>query len=175
MKRTAMVMLVFAALSLATGIAAAQATATPAGDQVAAAAAPVENPAIPATSVLQNITAPTYADVNCAGFITSELPSEKTYVSGGWDTPHDTKYADREYVYLSGGGVQVNSLYTILRHLQDVNKYEAFKGQRGVAAASGEAYAEIGHVRVVAVRGQNVGVAQIEYGHGQRIAQRGRQ
>jgi outer membrane protein OmpA-like peptidoglycan-associated protein len=163
MKRTAMVMLVFAALSLTTRIAVAQVAAAVAGDQVAAAAAPMETPAIPATAVLQNITAPTYADVNCAGFITSEPPSEKTYVSGGWDTPHDTKYADREYVYLSGGGVQVNSLYTILRHLQDPNKYPAFKDQTAVAASSGEPYAEIGHVRVVAVRGQNVGVAQIEY------------
>lgn len=163
MKRTAMVILVFAALTLATGTALAQVAAAAAGDQVAAAAAPVETPAIPATAVLQNITGPTYADVNCAGFITSEMPSEKTYVSGGWETPHDTKYADREYVYLSGGGAQVNSLYTILRHLQDPNHYEAFKGQRATTSAAGEPYAEIGHVRVVAIRGENVGVAQIEY------------
>lgn len=163
MKRTAMVMLILAALTLATGTALAQVAAAAAGDQVAAAAAPVETPAIPATAVLQNITGPTYADINCAGFITSEMPSEKTYVAGGWETPHDTKYADREYVYLAGGGVQVNSLYTILRRLQDPNKYPAFKDQMAVAAASGEPYAEIGHVRVVAIRGENVGVAQIEY------------
>jgi len=163
MKRTAMVMLVFAALSLTTRIAVAQVAAAVAGDQVAAAAATMETPAIPATAVLQSITGPTYADMNCAGFITSDHPSEKTYVSGGWETPHDTKYADREYVYLSGGGVQVNSLYTILRHLQDPNKYEAFTGQHAATAASGESYAEIGHVRVVVVRGENVGVAQIEY------------
>src|SRR5437588_120417 len=99
MKRTAMVMLVLAALTLATGTALAQVAAAAAGDQVAAAAASVETPAIPATAVLQNITGPTYADVNCAGFITSEPPSEKTFVSGGWETPHDTKYADREYIY----------------------------------------------------------------------------
>jgi outer membrane protein OmpA-like peptidoglycan-associated protein len=163
MKRTAMVMLIFAALYLGTGIAGAQVAAATAGDQVAAATPPAETPAIPATAVLQNLTAPTYADINCAGFITSERPSEKTYVSGGWETPHGTKYADREYIYLSGGGVQVNSLYTILRHLQDVNKYPAFNHQRAASAASGEPYAEIAHVRVVAVRGQNVGVAQVEY------------
>src|SRR5437763_2432644 len=153
MKRTAMVMLIFAALYLATGVAGAQVAAAAGGDQVAAAAAApaMETPAIPATAVLETLTAPTYADTNCAGFITSDHPSEKTYVSGGWDTPHDTKYADREYVYLSGGGVQVNTLYTILRRLQDTNKYPAFKGQRAATAASGEPYAEIGHVRVVAV------------------------
>src|SRR4051794_21870543 len=164
MKQTAMGMWIFAELYLATGIASAQVAAATAGDQVAAAAAPaVETPAIPATAILETLTAPTYADTNCAGFITSDHPSEKTYVSGGWDTPHDTKYADREYVYLSGGGVQVNSLYTILRRLQDTNKYPAFTGQAASAAAAGEPYAEIAHVRVVAVRGQNVGVAQVEF------------
>jgi outer membrane protein OmpA-like peptidoglycan-associated protein len=165
MKRTAMVMLIFAALYLATGVAGAQVAAAAGGDQVAAAAAApaMETPAIPATAVLETLTAPSYADINCAGFVTSDHPSEKMYVSGGWDTPHDTKYADREYIYLSGGGVQVNSIYMILRHLQDSNKYPAFKGQAAAAAAAGEAYAEIAHVRVVAVRGQNVGVAQVEY------------
>jgi len=163
MKRTAMVMLIFAALYLATGVAEAQVAATTAGDQVAAATPPAEIPAIPATAVLQNITAPTYADINCAGFITSDHPSEKVYVAGGWDTPHDTKYADREYIYLSGGGVQVNSLYTIMRHLKDVNRYEAFKNQNAAVAVVVEPYAEIAHVRVVAVRGQNIGVAQVEY------------
>jgi len=163
MKRTAMVMLIFTALYLATGVAGAQVTAAAAGDQVAAATPPAETPAIPATAVLQNITGPTYADLNCAGFITTEPPSEKTYVSGGWETPHASKFADRDYVYLSGGAVQVNSLYTILRHIKDPNRFEAFKNQQAVAATSGEAYAEIAHVRVAAVRGQNVGVAQVEY------------
>jgi hypothetical protein len=169
MKRTAMVLLVFAALGLTTGIASGQVAAATAGDQVAAAAAPVETPAIPATAVLQNLTAPTYADQNCAGFITSEAPSKKTYVSGGWDTPHSTKYADRDYIYLSGGGVQVNSLYTILRHIQDPNKYPAFKNQSAVAAVSGEPYAEIAHVRVLAVRGAQGGR---DAGHDLRVARR---
>jgi outer membrane protein OmpA-like peptidoglycan-associated protein len=163
MKRTALVMLIFAALYLATGVAGAQVTASAAGDQVAAATPPPETPAIPATAVLQNITSPTYADINCAGFITTEPPSEKTYVSGGWETPHATKFSDRDYIYLTGGTVQVNSLYTILRHIKDPNRFEGFKNSQAVAAASGEPYAEIAHVRVAAVRGQNVGVAQVEY------------
>jgi len=163
MKRTAMVMLVFAALYLATGVAGAQVAAATAGDQVAAATPPAETPAIPATAVLQNITGPTYADLNCAGFITSEAPSQAIYVSGGWETPHATKFSDRDYVYLSGGTVQVNSLYTILRHIHDPNRFQAFENQYAVASASGEPYAEVAHVRVAAVRGQNVGVAQVEY------------
>jgi len=160
MKKTALALLALAALC---STAAAQMATAATGEQSATVAPATESAAIPATAVLQNLTAPTYADVNCAGFITSDKVSEAMGISGGWETPHATKFADRDYVYITGGAVQVGNLYTILRHLKDPNKWEAFKGQHGAISAAGEAYAEVGHVRVVAVRGQNVGVAQVEY------------
>src|SRR3954471_14056062 len=160
MKKTALALLALAALC---STAAAQMAAAATGEQSAAVAPAAESAAIPATAVLQNLTAPTYADVNCAGFVTSDHLPESLTIAGGWETPHGTKYSDRDYIYLTGGAVQVGNLYTVLRHLQDPNKWEAFKGQHGAISAAGEAYAEVGHVRVVAVRGQNVGVAQVEY------------
>src|SRR3954468_8529282 len=114
MKKIALALLALAALC---STAAAQMAAAATGEQSATVAPAAESAAIPATAVLQNITAPTYADVNCAGFVTSDPPSEQIYVSGGWETPHASKFADRDYVYLSGGTVQVNSLYTILRRI----------------------------------------------------------
>lgn len=160
MKKAVLAVLALAALCSTAG---AQMAAAAAADQTAAAAPATESAAIPPTAVLQNLTAPTYADVNCAGFVTSDKLPESLTIAGGWETPHATKFADRDYVYLTGGAVQVGNLYTVLRHLQDPNKWEAFKGQHAAIAAAGEPFAEIGHVRVVAVRGQNVGVAQVEY------------
>ena len=160
MKKFALALLVLAALC---STAAAQMAAAATGEQSAAVAPATESAAIPATAVLQNLTAPTYADVNCAGFITTDKISESMGISGGWETPHATKFSDRDYVYVTGGAVQVGNLYTVLRHLKDPNKWEAYKGQRGSIAAAGEPYAEVGHIRVVAVRGQNVGIAQVEY------------
>src|SRR3954466_9186041 len=158
-KKIALAILALAALC---STAVAQTAAAATGEQAATVAPAVGN-AIPPTAVLQNLTAPTYADVNCAGFVTSEHPAETLTVAGGWETPHETKFADRDYIYLTGGSVQVGNLYTVLRHLKDPNKWEAFKGQHAAIAAVGDAFAEIGHVRVVEVRGQNVGVAQVEY------------
>jgi len=160
MKKIALGLLALAALC---STAAAQMATAAAGEQSATVAPAAESAAIPPTAVLQNLTAPTYADVNCAGFVTSDHLPESLTIAGGWETPHATKYSDRDYIYLTGGYVQVGNLYTVLRHLLDPNKWEAFKGQHAAIAAVGEAFAEIGHVRVVAVRGQNVGVAQVEY------------
>src|SRR5438270_3957331 len=160
MKKFALALLAVAVLG---STAAAQMAAAATPEQSATVAPATESAAIPPTAVLQNLTLPTYADVNCAGFITSDKLPESMTVAGGWETPHSTKFQDRDYIYLTGGTVQVGNLYTVIRHMQDPNKWEAFTGQRAAIGAVGEPYAEIGHVRVVAVRGQNVGIAQVEY------------
>src|SRR5262249_39088316 len=148
-----------AALFLAMSLHAQNAVMT---DAQAASGAPAET-GIPPTATLENLTAPTYSDINCAGYVTSDVPSDRVFVAGGWDRPHDTKFADREYVYLTGGNLQVGNLYKIVRHLQDPNAWEAFKGARNAIAAVGQPYAEIAHVRVVAIRGQNIGIAMVEF------------
>src|SRR5208282_837320 len=105
---------------------------------------------------------PTAADIYCAGFLTKERVPDANYVNGGLQTPHDTKFAIGELVYLAGSGYQAGQLYSIVREIRDVNEYEVYPGQRKVMAAAGQPYAEIGRVRVVDTRSHSA-IAQVEF------------
>jgi outer membrane protein OmpA-like peptidoglycan-associated protein len=105
---------------------------------------------------------PTYSDVYCAGFITNQSVPETTYVAAGWDSPHEVHYSGREYIYLAGGGFQPGAEYSILRHVHDPNRFEAFKGQHSAVSSLGQPYAELGRVKVVQVDG-TVGIAWVSY------------
>ena len=107
-------------------------------------------------------TQPTYSDVYCAGFITTQPIPTSNYVAAGWGAPHETQFAGREYIYLTGGGFQPGAEYTILRHVHDPNRFEAFKGQHSAVAALGEPYAELARVKIVQVEG-NTGIAWVSY------------
>lgn len=115
-----------------------------------------------ATIVTETAEQPTYSDVYCAGFITNQSVPESTYVVGGWDTPHETHYASREYIYLTGGGFQLGAEYTILRRLHDPNRYEAYSGQHTEIAGLGQPYAELGRVKIIDVQG-TTGIAWVSY------------
>ncbi len=82
-------------------------------------AEPSAAPQLAASNVVTRVQAPTYSDVNCAGFITDQPVPKDKFIAGGWTTPHQTKYADRDYVYLSGGGYQEGQRYSIVRHVKD--------------------------------------------------------
>ncbi len=118
-------------------------------------------PEVATTNVVERQQAPTYSDVYCAGFITDQPVSKAMYVAAGWDTPNATKFADRDYVYLTGGGFQEGQRYAILRHLRDPNRWEGFRGQRAAMRAVGQPYAEVGRVRVIGVeRGTAITVVE---------------
>lgn len=119
-------------------------------------------PQVASTNVSERVQSPTYSDVYCAGFLSTAAVPTSTFVTGGLATPHQTKFADRDYVYLSGSGFQVGSRYTILRELRDPNRREVFIGQRALLGGLGEAYAELGRVRVVGVNG-NIGITVVEF------------
>jgi outer membrane protein OmpA-like peptidoglycan-associated protein len=117
------------------------------------------------TNLVEKATAPTYHDLYCGGFITNQSISEKMYVAAGWDTPHQTKFSDREYIYLTGGGFQEGATYYIVRKLKDPNRYEDFKGQTRAINAVGQPYADIGHVSIVrggGVRGETA-IAVVDF------------
>jgi outer membrane protein OmpA-like peptidoglycan-associated protein len=118
-------------------------------------------PQIASTNLVAHVQAPTYSDVNCAGFITNQQVPKTNYVVGGWDTPHQVRYADREYVYIQGSYPD-GTLLNVVRHLKDSNRNQAFPGQRRDIASVGEPYADQGRVKVVAQRG-NIAVAQVEF------------
>jgi hypothetical protein len=105
---------------------------------------------------------PTYADLYCAGFISKQLLPDANYVAGGLATPNTTKYVNGDIVYLAGSGYQPGAKYSIVRELRDVNEYEVYPGQRKLVAAAGQAYAEMGRVKVLDTRSKTA-VAQVEF------------
>ena len=137
---------------LLTGIAMAQQPAAPSASA----------PQVAATNVVTRVHAPTYSDVNCAGFITDQPVPKDKYIAGGWATPHQTKYADRDYLYLTGGGFQEGQRYSIVRHVKDSNAMKSFEGQSSWIGGSGQPYADLGRVLVTGVNG-NIATAQVEY------------
>jgi hypothetical protein len=103
-----------------------------------------------------------YADLNCAGFVTREAIPKNNTVVAGFDTPSETLYAQKETVFLSGGGYEEGKNYAVVRELKDLNEYELFPGQFKDIKVMGQTYADIGHVKVTAIRG-SIAVAQIEF------------
>jgi hypothetical protein len=110
----------------------------------------------------QRRQAPTYTDLNCSGFITNQPPQKLGYVAGGWGTPHQTRFVDRNYVYLAGSGFTEGAEYSIVRELRDPNHYEVFRGQHALLRQLGHPYADIARVKVVYVKG-NIAATQVEH------------
>lgn len=111
---------------------------------------------------IQRVQMPTYADIYCAGFISQHSMPDAHFVDGGLETPESTKYVNGDIVYLKGTGYTLGARYEILRELRDANEYEMFPGQQKLLKATGEAYAEIGVVRIVDTRSKSA-IGQVEY------------
>jgi outer membrane protein OmpA-like peptidoglycan-associated protein len=121
-------------------------------------------PQVARTNIAETrVLGPTYSDVYCAGFITNTPISDSTYVAGGWNSPHTVKFGDRDFIYITGDGIQEGAEYALLRRLQDPNQWEPYLGQRKMVNQLGDAFAELGRARVFAIRGNNIGVAIVEF------------
>ena len=138
--------------------------ATAQQDQAPAAAASPA-PQVRSTNVVEREQVPTYSDIYCAGFVTNQGLQRVGYVAGGWATPDQTRYVDREYVYLEGRGFTVGERYLIVREVHDPNRYESFTGQFAIAHHMGRAYADVGRVRVIALH-NNIAITQVEFNCG---------
>jgi len=130
-------------------LAAAAQTQPPAPAQAPAAQPAQAAPAAPTpTSNLKEVVAgPSETDLNCSGFITNQHYESAARLTGGWESPNTSRFADRNFVYVTGS-VQQGQEYSVLRKLRDPNHSEAFPGQRREIASHGGAYAELGRVRV---------------------------
>ncbi|HKN18112.1 MAG TPA: hypothetical protein VJX47_14270 [Candidatus Sulfotelmatobacter sp.] len=111
---------------------------------------------------VQRVQMPTYADVYCAGFISRQTLPDVNFVAGGLETPGTTKFVRGDIVFLEGSGYTAGAEYEIIRALRDINEYEMFPGQRKLMKDTGQAYAEIGRVRILDTRSRTA-VAHIEY------------
>ncbi len=110
----------------------------------------------------QRIQTPTYSDLYCAGFISKHTLPDANFVAGGLQTPTTTKFVRGDIVYLQGTGYVLGAEYEIVRALRDLNEYEMFPGQAKVLKQTGQAYEEVGHVKVVDMRSRDA-IAQIDY------------
>src|SRR5579872_1204586 len=106
----------------------------------------------PVTHPVERMVVPTYADLNCAGFMTQQAVPDSSFVAGGLSTPHETKFASGEVVYLSGGHYKDGDQLSFVRALRDPNEYEYFTGQRKLIEATGQPYAELAQGHVVDTR-----------------------
>ena len=86
---------------------------------------------------------PTYADLYCAGFISKQLLPNANFVAGGLQTPNTTKFVNGDIVYSGRRRLHAGGQYTILRELEDQNRYEVFPGQQKALAEAGQPYGEL--------------------------------
>lgn len=115
-----------------------------------------------ATFPIERVQTPTYADLYCAGFVSKQLVPDANFVAGGMQTPNTTKFVNGDVVYLAGNGYQTGQQYMIVRELLDPNRYEMFAGQHAMLNEMGQAYSEVGRVRIVDTRSR-MAIAQVEF------------
>jgi outer membrane protein OmpA-like peptidoglycan-associated protein len=105
---------------------------------------------------------PTASDMYCSGFISTEKIPDKLFVAAGHNSPDQTRYAGQsDLIFIHGQGMKEGERYQIVRHVQDKNHYEIFKGQKAAVHNAGEPYFELGIVRVVDVQ-KNTAVATFD-------------
>ncbi|HWR14477.1 MAG TPA: hypothetical protein VN577_06595 [Terriglobales bacterium] len=114
------------------------------------------------SNLVERAQAPTYSDIYCSGFVTNENINEQNAVAGGVNSPNETLYGTGAHIFINGSGFQEGALYSIVRPVRDPNHYEPFAGQKSAISAMGETYADIGRIRVVALRG-SMAVAEVEF------------
>lgn len=110
---------------------------------------------------IERVQTPSAADLYCAGFIGKRVARDR-YVTGGLESPYTTRYANGDAIYLNGKGYQAGQQFTVVRELQDPNRYELFKGQWAAMKAAGQPYEELARVKVIDTRSK-MAVARIEF------------
>jgi hypothetical protein len=114
------------------------------------------------TNVTQRVQAPTYSDLYCAGFITKQAITRSNYIVAAAESPHQSQFNQGSIVYLDGTAYSEGARYSVLRALHDPNRSQAFAGQSAAVSEAGQPYAELGRVRVTAMRGKTA-VAVVEF------------
>ncbi len=128
--------------------------------------APAAGQMAPSTNLKVHEQEPTYSDIYCAGFVTKEHISNADHVLAGLNSPHETRFAGNpagnSYIYLEGPGYAVGNRYSVVRRVEDPDRYESMPGLHKLLKNAGEEYFDIGRV-VVTYIDKEVAVGQIEY------------
>jgi hypothetical protein len=119
-------------------------------------------PARGRTNLVERVQAPSYSDMYCSGFITKQAQPGDSYVIAGAESPNQTQFSQGNTVFLEGGSYQEGSRLSVIRELRDPNRSRAFPAQAAAIADVGIPYAELGRLRVTAIRGKTA-IAVIEF------------
>jgi len=95
-------------------------------------------------------TAPSDSDIYCAGFFTQRAMNGLKVLSSE-EAGLKNEFGAGDYVYLDHGRDAITSpggQYMLLRPVRDLNRQEAFKGQKNIVAALGTLYAQIARIEV---------------------------
>ena len=147
-------------LLLLVGVLGAAAQNPPQGGQL-----PPGMPVKQMTNLVERASAPTYSDLNCAGYLSKKPVNASNYVIGGQDSPVTSLYGEGSTLFLNGSGYQEGQRYSIVRAVRDANRMEMYRGQHAELAAAGQPYQEMGHVQVTHLRG-SVAIATVEFSCG---------
>ncbi|HUK48604.1 MAG TPA: hypothetical protein VLW06_13465 [Terriglobales bacterium] len=110
---------------------------------------------------IERVITPTRADLYCAGFIGKPQP-EHRFVTGGLESPFTANFGSGDVIYFHGQGYEAGKQYTIIRQLNDPNRFEMFPGQFAAVKAAGQPYAEVALARVIDTRSR-MAIAKIEF------------
>ncbi len=114
------------------------------------------------TNLVERVQAPSYSDLYCSGFISKENYAKGNAIVAGEESPNQTQFKQGDTVFLEGSGYQEGSRYSVLRELRDPNRSRAFPGQGAAISELGQPYAELGRLRVTAIRGKTA-IALVEF------------
>lgn len=115
----------------------------------------------PDANVTVKLIPVTRSDVYCAGFMTRQPISRDSFVAGGLNTPYQTRFADRDFVFLKGTSVQPGNLVSIVRQAHNPDPWQLYEGADKLIKEAGEPFFDIGYARVTEIRG-DIAVAQVE-------------
>jgi len=110
-------------------------------------------------------TAPTTADVLCAGMMTTEDVPYDTYVISGEEADPRTIFTQGDYIYINKGasqGAKVGDMFMILRSQNDPYHVQYYGEEHALARELGTMWRDIARIRVVVVHPE-VSIAQVSY------------
>jgi hypothetical protein len=102
-------------------------------------------------------------DIYCAGGFTNTPPPSDTYVITGQESDVRIVYRQDDLVYINRGskqGVQTGNEFLVSRPVKDRSTMQWFVWQKDLMRSMGQAYADVGKLRVVHVD-DNTSTAQI--------------
>ncbi len=105
---------------------------------------------------------PSYSQMYCSGFITSEKLPRTNFVLGSKESPHEDRFPGRSQLFLGGPALKRGETYSIVRQVEDPNREDSSPEQRRKLARIGALYQEIGWVTVRAVE-NGVAVASFDF------------